>query len=591
MSGPNEYTARILHVIREYLSLEGTISSDDLASQLRRIGHTEKDEQLSDRDRQFMELAVQQGELQRDRYGDDDGGDRPNPFVGCVVVTQNGKLAASFRGQENRNDHAEYIALEKMGLSDQELVGAEVFTTLEPCSERGPNKTSCAEWIIKKRVRRVAVALWDVDPRGQGLRKLARAGIEITHFPTELVKRVLQQNAKFLASRIVDEELESIKKVERYYEYNRPKIQNVFREKDVEHGLRDFPLITAPGFILEAPQSLSQIMGSELSCSLSKDCFPNSHFDSDELWRVFIGATYSDFKASYLEREHRGPHLHDGYTYRLMKIETHRAGINLNFARSKYLGFIDTCEALAFEASAFALSIEEKNNKPYVMNLRGRVGSVFDLTNRNAILGINSATVLIDRKNGRCSLIAHRRRQVAEAMNTIHVVPAGTFQPLASDRLGGWDDVAWDRDFSLLDNIVREFMEEVLGMGGKIRFAARIGDWRTVDEEVESAYNLLMAAITEETGSNTKCRLWFFGLGFDPVNWKPEMLTAIVMDREFFYALRPQWSEEGQAQNIELSEYEIRNIIEYPNASWLSAGLACVHMVRAHYATIRTCLN
>lgn len=591
MSEETDTLHEILAVIKSYLSLESDLSADHLASQIRRLTQTEGHEQLHAQDRKFMELAVQQAELQRIRYGDDDGGDRPNPFVGCVVVTKSGKSVVSYRGDGNRNDHAEYIALQIRGLTDEELVDAEVFTTLEPCSERGPSKTPCADWLIKKRVRRVAVALWDVDPRGQGLRKLAEAGIEITHFPADLREKVAKLNAKFIASRLADKDFVEIKKVERFYKDHRPLIQNIFRDMDLGYDLREFPLITKPGLLLQTPQLLCQGPTSCLGYSLSKECFPNAYFRSDKYSEMFIGSTYSEFKVRFCEQERQDPHLHDGYTYRLMQIDTGHSGLSLKFARSKYFSFIDTCEALAFEAATFAFNRETKINKSYSMTLRQSLGGVYDLSNRNAVLGINSGTLLLDRGTGRCSLIGHRRRRVAEAVNTIHVVPAGTFQPLASDRFGGWEDAAWERDFSILDNIVREFMEEVLGMGRKIRFAARIGDWRTMDEEVSAAYNLIMTAIKDKNGSKADCRVWFFGVGFDPVNWKPEMLTAIVMDREFFYALRPHWNEEGRAHNIEFSEYEVNNILEHPNDSWLSAGVACVHLIRSHYTTLRACLN
>ena len=65
-------------------------------------------------DREYMEMAVQQAREQLRVFGLDEGGDRPNPKVGCVVVTVDGKVTAGYRGelQGRHNDHAEFIVLE-----------------------------------------------------------------------------------------------------------------------------------------------------------------------------------------------------------------------------------------------------------------------------------------------------------------------------------------------------------------------------------------------------------------------------------------------------------------------------------------------
>jgi len=107
------------------------------------------------------------------------GQSAPNPNVGCIVVSANGRIAgkgATFRGGR---PHAEAIALEQAG---KRARGATVYTTLEPCahpSERGP---ACTDLLLAAKPERVVIALKDRDERtaGKGIRRLRRAGIEVT---------------------------------------------------------------------------------------------------------------------------------------------------------------------------------------------------------------------------------------------------------------------------------------------------------------------------------------------------------------------------------------------------------------------------
>ncbi len=112
----------------------------------------------------------------------------PNPAVGCVIVRTDeageslGGLAGRMVGrgwtQPTGRPHAEAEALLRAGARAR---GATAYVTLEPCAHRGQTPP-CADALVEAGVARVVAALEDPDPRvaGQGLKRLAAAGIEVT---------------------------------------------------------------------------------------------------------------------------------------------------------------------------------------------------------------------------------------------------------------------------------------------------------------------------------------------------------------------------------------------------------------------------
>lgn len=119
-----------------------------------------------------MAQAIALGEDARGRSA-------PNPNVGCVIVSSSGRIVGKGATASGGRPHAEAVALEHAG---KRAGGATVYATLEPCaheSERGP---ACTDLLLEARPARVLVALKDPDPRtgGKGIRRLRRAGIEVT---------------------------------------------------------------------------------------------------------------------------------------------------------------------------------------------------------------------------------------------------------------------------------------------------------------------------------------------------------------------------------------------------------------------------
>jgi diaminohydroxyphosphoribosylaminopyrimidine deaminase/5-amino-6-(5-phosphoribosylamino)uracil reductase len=102
----------------------------------------------------------------------------PNPAVGAVVVLRNRVIA---RGHHRHagGDHAEIDCLRK--LADPVPVEAILYVTLEPCSTRG-RTAPCANYIIRRGVRRVVIGAVDPNPkhRGRAIGLLRAAGIDVS---------------------------------------------------------------------------------------------------------------------------------------------------------------------------------------------------------------------------------------------------------------------------------------------------------------------------------------------------------------------------------------------------------------------------
>jgi len=139
-----------------------------------------------------MQLAM---ELGRASIAEDDD---PHPVVGAVVVVGNVVVGRSFRGETGLGDHAEYGALEK--LSDLDLRGATVITTLEPCSRRKKGKTPCAKRLIDREIGTVFIGMYDPDPmiHREGWKMMRDAGIVLRDFDSELRDQVREDNAAFI---------------------------------------------------------------------------------------------------------------------------------------------------------------------------------------------------------------------------------------------------------------------------------------------------------------------------------------------------------------------------------------------------------
>ena len=107
------------------------------------------------------------------------GRSAPNPNVGCIILSASGRIIGRGATAAGGRPHAEAIALEQAG---KRSGGSTIYVTLEPCahaSDRGP---ACTDLLLAAKPARTVIALKDPDERtsGKGIRRLRRAGIEVT---------------------------------------------------------------------------------------------------------------------------------------------------------------------------------------------------------------------------------------------------------------------------------------------------------------------------------------------------------------------------------------------------------------------------
>jgi diaminohydroxyphosphoribosylaminopyrimidine deaminase/5-amino-6-(5-phosphoribosylamino)uracil reductase len=123
-------------------------------------------------DQQAMALALQQAEQGMFTT-------TPNPRVGCVIVRDGRVIGAGFT-QPPGGNHAEIEAMRDAQQRGNDVRGAAVYVTLEPCSHFG-RTPPCADALVKAGVGKVVSAMTDPNPlvAGKGLEKLQAAGIAV----------------------------------------------------------------------------------------------------------------------------------------------------------------------------------------------------------------------------------------------------------------------------------------------------------------------------------------------------------------------------------------------------------------------------
>ena len=100
----------------------------------------------------------------------------PNPMVGAVIV-KDGRIIGEGYHQKYGEGHAEVNAFKN---ASEDVKGATMYVTLEPCSHYGKTPP-CAEKIVEKKIKKVVIGTLDPNPlvSGRGVKILQDAGIEV----------------------------------------------------------------------------------------------------------------------------------------------------------------------------------------------------------------------------------------------------------------------------------------------------------------------------------------------------------------------------------------------------------------------------
>ena len=128
---------------------------------------------MSHEHEKWMRLAIEEAELARGTTGD-------NPWVGCVIVSPHGELVGRGHTLGPGEDHAEIAAALDAQARGHSVVGATLYSTLEPCSFHG-RTPACSRSIAARGIGRVVIGMRDPHPRvdGAGALILRNAKVEV----------------------------------------------------------------------------------------------------------------------------------------------------------------------------------------------------------------------------------------------------------------------------------------------------------------------------------------------------------------------------------------------------------------------------
>jgi diaminohydroxyphosphoribosylaminopyrimidine deaminase/5-amino-6-(5-phosphoribosylamino)uracil reductase len=129
-------------------------------------------------DSEFLRKALALAEGGRGRVS-------PNPLVGAVIV-RGGEIIGEGFHAELGGLHAERAALADAARRGEDVAGATIYVTLEPCAHHG-RQPPCSDAIIEADLARVVLASHDPTAKasGRGIAQLHEAGIEVEARPSE----------------------------------------------------------------------------------------------------------------------------------------------------------------------------------------------------------------------------------------------------------------------------------------------------------------------------------------------------------------------------------------------------------------------
>jgi hypothetical protein len=274
------------------------------------------------------------------------------------------------------------------------------------------------------------------------------------------------------------------------------------------------PMLTQPGWILERPVHLSTAIlhRVEPTPSVSTD-------DAVKLLRRYWplranGERMESYHEAFAAYD-RPSGWFNGASYRMLRVIPVAGTLEMTFTDTWYWENIDTTESLLYEAaSVHARSGRQSVTGPY----RRFLGSPFDFARRCATPGIDAITIRMEGNRGTFYVIRRDASKVVSAANATGIVPAGEFQP-SDDSLA-----AKKADFDLWRSIMREYVEEFLDLDD-----ARVRLGTPINFIERPTYSLLSSAY-----SSRKIKPYLLGVGLDPVNWKPTILTVCVFPAKLF---------------------------------------------------------
>lgn len=284
--------------------------------------------------------------------------------------------------------------------------------------------------------------------------------------------------------------------------------------------------------------------------------------------------------------------LWNSYCYRLCEIGycDEMNSPSFKFGEGDYRGYYATGEVLPFELARWVNGNPGRQPRPDGTDLpmRGSAKQVLELETRDAIPGICTLTVVIDKDKAKpTDFYLHKRSSlVAEWPELYHVAPAGSFQPSRPD-------FSVQEDCSFISNILRELSEEYFGridLQQQDHDGDRLASIKEHPVRVEA--DPIIMAMRESLG-NKSSAIYLLGWGFDPCTLKPEILTLMIVVRQRLADML-EVTENSKYKDLykkghnyegkfELREFNDRTLKRcYESGTMVSAGQACLQLAHTH---------
>ena len=118
---------------------------------------------------------------------------RPNPFVGALIVANNGEVIGQGYHQKAGEGHAEVQAIKSAFEKTNDLTDCILYVTLEPCSHHGKTPP-CTDLIIQHKIPKVVIGSMDPNPLVSGVSRLEAAGVEVERL---ILPEIFEMNSVF----------------------------------------------------------------------------------------------------------------------------------------------------------------------------------------------------------------------------------------------------------------------------------------------------------------------------------------------------------------------------------------------------------
>jgi hypothetical protein len=282
------------------------------------------------------------------------------------------------------------------------------------------------------------------------------------------------------------------------------------------------PLLARPEWLPGAPIALEEVTLSWSPGRLGSQIKGTEPAFASALPLSGAGTRFGSYAAA-LGVLRRPALFEDRACYRLLEAQSTPAGAKLGFGEGRYFEVINTVEAIAHEYAAATLA-SGAGQPPDMTALPARalIGEPTDLARRPTMVALCTLVLRADRSSGEAAMILHWRdaARVASGGGMYQVAPVGVFQPS--------HDAEWNQvnDFSLWRCFVRELAEELLG-GGE--------DYHSDTAPIDYERWPLQAGLAGARRAG-RLRVYWLGLGTDPLTLATDMLTVAVFDADLFDA-------------------------------------------------------